>query len=723
MENYELLLTAQGEENISETIECLVEAVEEISKASESDFNTIKNKKWYNRLWEMVTFSKDNQKIQARGVANLAKLTEIVMKTIVLVSKQGAETSDLLSQAIKKTEGNLEKIECLTNNQVKIVNAIKELKWGYKERLSVTDLSVEKRNAMSAVFSKYIKNINEDIAENEFAQRIYGLIYSSSAPADVDYSILDSFNDNETILLYRLIQSYYYVATNQFDDDSEILDFLRISRKDEKIIKTDIQDTIKYLGKENYISAFDDGFDYRFVEDDSVEWEEITGAFEEEQTPNFVIFEDITISSMTHIAEGETLEYRNKNIKIESLIQCCGTLVFENCNITYNVSNELLSKFINSTSNKKGEIILENSAVLFSKNCSFTCESKTEKFFINAKSGSCISFENCKFNDCTYFIGDRAKEFLLVNSEIYNCAESFVKLHFYNDYKKCCIEGNTVIEELLSSYNKTTDFMTLFYIHIAYDVNMECSIVNNSIIQREEFRKDLGENAAYIYFNLHNGSISNCTFIGAERCIDDCINISNCIFKNCIKPVSVRTYDHNAKINNCLFQSCSYSISIDSNTTVSGCKFIDCNGMLINGNSAYEGGGKIEFCEILDYKTSGSGIVLTRSKKSSSSSNSIQNCIFDGCDLSGYLISSNCAEKPYDTVAYVQNCEFRNYDGKLIKETDSYMGIFNEVSYTAIKTSGCIGVGDARCINPVCDVSTKEAALAFAEKIGASINR
>ena len=145
--------------------------------------------------------------------------------------------------------------------------------------------------------------------------------------------------------------------------------------------------------------------------------------------------------------------------------------------------------------------------------------------------------------------------------------------------------------------------------------------------------------------------------------------------------------------------------------------------MLINGNSAYEGGVKIEFCEILDYKTSSSGIVLTRSKKSSSSSNSIQNCIFDGCDLSGYLISSNCAEKPYDTVAYVQNCEFRNYDGKLIKETDSYMGIFNEVSYTAIKTSRCIGFDNTRCIDHVCDVSTKEAALAFAEKIGARINK
>jgi len=747
MENYELLLTTQGEENISETIECLNMAVNDIVLASENDFNTLKSKKWYTRLWEVITFSKDNQKIQARGVANLAKLTEIVMKAVVLVSKQSANTSALLSQTIKKIEGNLEKIEVLTNNQIKITNIIKELKWGYKKRLTIGDLTSDKKTKMSAIMFKYARGLNDDIVSNATAQRILILIYDDSAPTDVNYSILDSFDENETVLLYRLIQSYHYVATNEFDDESELLDFLRISRKDEKNVKADIQDTIKFLGSEYYIDSLTENFDYRLIEVDMLEWEETSDVADEEQTLDFIMFEDMTISSMIHIAANETLEYKNKNIKIESLIQCSGTLVFESCNIIYNVSKDPLSTLTNSATNKKSEIILKGTATFIAKNCTFVCERKTEKVFINSSNGdSSVTFENCKFKDCTYFVGDYVKEFLLVNSEISNCADSFVKLYFYNDEAKCRVEGNAITNDKLSTFNMPNDkydSITLFYIHQGFDTDMELSISNNSIVQKREF-KESPEDLAYTYlndikityFNIDNGTISKCTFNGAEHCVAGALNVEECIFRNCTKPVeSIENQKYRANIKKCLFRNCTESITAKPDTTISNCKFLGCKGTVINGLYAWNGGVIVEFCEFLNHiNTSDSfrdaSIILNRSKKSSSKSNDVKNCVFDGCVLgANYLVASNCHEKPYNKVVYVENCEFRNCktkrkDKRVIRENDSYYGFLDTVNeFKAISVYDCTGLDNVNLEGSSCDRAVKESALALAEKIGANIEK
>lgn len=729
MTNYELLLTSSAEENLSETIQCLTEAVAEISAATEKDFETIKNKKWYKRLWELITFSKNNQKIQARGVANLAKLSEIIMKAVVLVSKQSADTALLLKESIDQINCNLEKIELLTDYQIKLAKAVKEIKRGYKERLSVSDLNSEKQNAMSAVFFKYIKSLDESIVKNIWSQHIFGLIYSPSAPADINYQILDSFNDDETILLYRLIQSYYYVSTNEFDEDSELIDHFRISRKDEKIIKSDIEDTIKFLGIDYYISSLTDGFEDSLVDEELIEWsdddeESIKEESDESKEPYFIIFEDLKISSITNVESGETLEYKNKNIIIESIINCKGKIIFDCCNITYN------------SSSRNSEIILSDSASLVANNCTFYCKGNTDKLFIKSTDyKSCISFDHCKFNDCSHFVGDYIKEFTLVNSQILNCANEFVKLFFYHDEDICNISDNVILNEKLSAFNKPDESflpITLFDIHQPCDVNMDLSICNNSVTQKKEFRELLDNNQKIIYFDIHNGTISNCTFYGTDKCVENAIKVENCIFRNCNSPISSGENEkYRANIKKCFFRNCTNALDVRSDTTVSNCKFYSCKGKLINGWSAFEGGVVIEFCEFLNHQNIGknyrdSSILLRRSKKSKSNSNDIKNCVFDGCVLSeNYLITSACSEKPHNIVCYVQNCEFRNCksrrnDNKIIREYDFYYGFLDSKNeFKAINTYDCTGLNKVNKEGSICDPSTKEAVLAFAESIDA----
>ena len=122
MDNYELLLSKEAEENIEEAIATLISAAQDIANKSEQDFERIKEKKWYKRLWELVTFSKDNEKIQARGVSNLAKLNEIIMKAIVLLSKQSKNNADRIYEALQKIQSLTEYVSELYAQQETIIH-------------------------------------------------------------------------------------------------------------------------------------------------------------------------------------------------------------------------------------------------------------------------------------------------------------------------------------------------------------------------------------------------------------------------------------------------------------------------------------------------------------------------------------------------------------------------------------------------------------------------
>ena len=57
MSEFEIRLTAEAEQNREETMRTLCEAAEEIGKSQEQDFQTLKERKWYQRLLKTVTFS------------------------------------------------------------------------------------------------------------------------------------------------------------------------------------------------------------------------------------------------------------------------------------------------------------------------------------------------------------------------------------------------------------------------------------------------------------------------------------------------------------------------------------------------------------------------------------------------------------------------------------------------------------------------------------------
>ena len=62
MDELKISLSPESEQNTDEAIQCLIEAASQIFASSEKDFQAMKNTKWYQRLWKLITFSKDNEK-------------------------------------------------------------------------------------------------------------------------------------------------------------------------------------------------------------------------------------------------------------------------------------------------------------------------------------------------------------------------------------------------------------------------------------------------------------------------------------------------------------------------------------------------------------------------------------------------------------------------------------------------------------------------------------
>ena len=254
MEQYSIEISAQGRENIEETIATLMEAAQAVANASEQDFTAMKNKKWYKRLWEVITFNRDNQKVTARGVQNLAKLNEIIMKAIVILARYSADTAQLVSESLKKIENLEDFLGQVTAGLSKVASEVKKLKYNYKRSLTIDDLNVQERDIVGSIFVKYVKQcLMSGIIPNTASQKLYAFAMQGDTPED-DINIsthIDLINGDVQQLLYRLNQSYYYLIKGEFDE-SDYYDDFDISNKNMKIIRQQIQDAVLFCGAENY---------------------------------------------------------------------------------------------------------------------------------------------------------------------------------------------------------------------------------------------------------------------------------------------------------------------------------------------------------------------------------------------------------------------------------------------------------------------------------------
>ena len=137
-------------------IEMLLEAANDLRNASEGDFNHMKDKKWHKRLWEVITFSKDGQKVVAKNIASLAKMQDIVIRALLIVSAENPKILDRIETHID-----------LTSN---LRDALAKMKYGHDSRPSIQDMQIEYQYILVSALRKFVDTSHPDSAVPCLAQ-------------------------------------------------------------------------------------------------------------------------------------------------------------------------------------------------------------------------------------------------------------------------------------------------------------------------------------------------------------------------------------------------------------------------------------------------------------------------------------------------------------------------------------------------------------------------
>lgn len=711
MEKLQMVLSEEGRQNQSEAIAVLIEAANDISNATENDFNKMKSKKWYKRLWEMITFSKDNQKIMARNVGNLAKLQEIVMQALLILSKESSEMAatiyeheDLINQlAFNQKES--QKIMCA------IIKEIERIKTGIQPDLTVNDLNPnEKIIVFNAVV---IIAEGVEVECSEIGQQYFrALKRATTGNIQSDIALEDCIADlgkKGSEVLYRTIMEYLYLATGSFDCDNELLDFINISNKSSKAIKNLIEKTTKFGGGEALIDMGQDD-DYLYLDDSDIEFiEEPNDTFNSKKIKDYSYsfntefyeknqyeklsdivsvacdlredeLENLNISEI--FESNKPIKFYRKRININNILTFNSDAIFEECIINYSIAGA-----------KK--IYVGNSATLSFVNCKITCEEFVEdndgQYFISPVDGTehqSISFEGCFFDHCQFLLKTDSKanpkEIIFENSLIVFSQEILI---IENLSEQCIIKNNEIVIDNQNNFGYKNN---IFTVRTCNNVLAVC-IENNLFLGLNE-KPEYGESRVIIgeYFS----EIKNSTFINLVHCIEYG-RIANCEFIECKNPIHL-----SEGIQSCIFNKCS-EFDLDSfDLSIDACRFYNCIAPLVEGRNEI----LINACEFkgikIDENVDGiwheNLLFSQETNKYNDNKMTIKNCNFDDIALNvGFL--AKCKPDNKKSVIpgiFFESCSFSNLhsnrsDRRTIDKTAQVKSILGNETVIAISVKNC----------------------------------
>ena len=671
----------------SEDIDSVALAIKKISTSSENQFNELKKERWFNRLFNMITFSNKKNIRLAEQISTLAQAQEILVRILLLLSEKSLEISELV-------KNNTKDIEKLGENDIYLLNRIKKLEdkvFGIKREIKLENLSLQAKEILSACL-KELSTLFDYTNDN---QKLYVNFILNQLNIDrVEYNNLelaidelDSNNEKTQILISCL--EYIYLKNNNFNilkTNYQILNFIEMfyfSEKKIDEIKNQVErdsnfDGIIFRYTNNYNEDFeDDDFLLDFIND--------IGKIEIEK-------EDLYINSMINIKEGEVYVIENKNIHISSMINCSGTLEIRNCTLYYNeIQNNEVKKVFN-------RVNLENNSILKVENSTVICKNYNKDFFIKGEDlkKSNIYLKNTIFIDCLNCINSDVINANIENCNFKNCVRDFFKINVYGDFlmKDCSIvqeklpnfkiplkESWYKKEVLFHIYNSskksaifTNNKVDIYFYDNERQYNQLISSYfnKNLIIKNSIFNNHLENN---ISLQIEADNVDKCAFFSLSNILKT-KNIDNCFFENC----SFICQERNSNllyIKNTEFRNCSNSLFPSSKDSINQYSLRP---------SYYHNKIVFENC-----KFSGKGLIKENFIELGRSSQ-IKNCEFSNISMKNFLISISIDEK---SLVLIQNCIFKNCtterkDKEIIKKYGSMQRVIKgELIYKMAEIKDC----------------------------------
>lgn len=669
-------------------------AVKKLSTSSQEQFEKMKNEKWYNRVFDMVTFSQKSKKRLAEQISTITQAQQIFIELLLRLSSNDVEISQIVCES-------MEDIRRIQEQNIYLLARIERLE---NVSLGITpDMDIKRLSERGKqVLCGCLYEINERDGDASEAQKKY-------ANAVISYLATDVQMDNPIVALEKLDEDlkkrillccmeYMFLrdcTQESFANYKEFIDEFDLGNKTVNRIK-------KRINSQHNLKGVD-GFFLKYASENFEELDEFfpieidaVNVMDEEEP---VEMEDETISSILQIRSGDTKLFKNKNLHIAAFINCEGNLEIDHCVVYYNESEA------------GDEITLAKGANLYIRNSLVICKGFDKNYFISCSGGNNVVYEKTTFIDCSYMIISRVDiNFTMRMCELKNCYGEFVRIWIGED-TACDISSNKIIQDNLSQFHtdNQAEMGSPRLLSISSLENKKnIKFYDNIIREDESFRKagvgEKGSDNHLKYLDCRKGDVFNCSFIGISTSIN-VGEVRESKFENCTAAIFT-----GGIIDNCVFQNCTNVITTDDNTQITNCQFVSCYNKIIESESFF-GGVRVEFCQFVNTKNFAveksrldifkrpDCITFRRAKESKARVNYLKKCIFDGVEMGdNFLIAAKGYEKPSGVVTYIEECDFKNCStkrssGKIIKEYIQYDTLFKKnLDFHANSISNCRGL-------------------------------
>lgn len=676
-----------------EDYDAIKQAIKSLSESSQEQFEEIKKEKWYNRVFDMITFSQKGKKRLAEQISTVAQAQQIFVELLLRIASDDEKVSKIVAESM----GDIRRIQEQNIYLLSKINQLENISLGIRTDMDINKLSDKHKQVLTACLHK-MSDMNIESSEK---QKNYANAVTSYLGVDVQMdnptSVFDAMDVESKKRIFACCMEYVFLRDCTFDEYGEYEEFIEefdLGNKTVKSIKEQILSLYHLRGCEGFYSKYK-ADNFKDIEDTFFVDIELQEEAEEDEWE----LTDENIVSILPILPGETKTYINKKLHINAFVNCEGILSIERCILYYNESDT------------PGKITLGKGAHLTIKDSVVICKGCDEPAFISTSEGeNTISFEKTTFVDCSFFLESRNKcSFSMIGCELRNCYDKFIYMRA-NDEALYNISENVILQERIAVFQRSK-WGNKCIITIDSYKNAKIQFYNNTIIEKPQFKTvNVGGMYKLSYFSCQTAEVSKCTFIGLSSDIL-ALRVKNSVFKNCTE--AIRTFRLSGKkedtpiVNNCIFENSTNVIVADRYTEITYCQFMDCYDNFIRPSSpsTFGGGVTVEFCEFRNIKNEYEGYVSEKKScialSPGSSPNYIKKCIFDGVELNKlFLISAFSAyghEKPSGTVTYIQECTFKNCSTKcssqvIIKEYMEYDSWGRKKNFHANKISDCRGL-------------------------------
>lgn len=507
----ELMLNIKTCKIKEEDYDSLKEAIIELSSASEEQFESIKAEKWYNRVFDMITFSQKGKKRLAEQIGTVAQAQHILVELLLRLSLNNTNISSL----VKEQMVYIKRIQEQNIYMLERIMKLENISLGIKPSMDIGLLSKKNKQILSGCLY-HISEQNPLSSEEQkyYANKVIGYI-------DIDVQMdnpligIASLDSDSRKKILACCMEYMFLLDYKIEDIDRYSDFIDefdFGRKTINEISTQIQAIHSLRGVEGFFQKYQ-----------MENFEEIEEVFFIEFQEDIEI-EDYKIDKSITIEVGKELIISNKNLYIDDTIFVYGHLIIENSNIFID-KKDLMA--INGFSGSQVDL----------KNCTFNMEFAISTPIMNFNSSS-VSFNQCRFVNFAIDTKDSLEyreQSIFELVEIFDPIKSRIGIINIKDselnFKDCFF---------LSGKNSFLSYDPLS--SIVFDSSIIENHIGNFAVQ-QKFMNDYNDKNIDLNLNEKELIIRDCSFINMKlteeyvynfhRFGSKSINILDCSFERC----------------------------------------------------------------------------------------------------------------------------------------------------------------------------------------------